>query len=71
MVAYRQFSVERRERSLLSAVRASKDLTTFTVLFQDSAAMLGLMVAIVALLLGQPTGNLYFDGAAFVVIGGS
>ena len=39
------------------------------VLFEDTAAMLGLIVAFLGILLGQVTGNLYFDGAASVVIG--
>ncbi len=39
------------------------------VLFEDSAAMLGLMVAFLGILLGHLTGNLYFDGLASVVIG--
>jgi cation diffusion facilitator family transporter len=69
MVAYRQFAEERGEAGLFAAVRASKDPTTFTVLFEDSAAMLGLVVAFFAILLGQLTGNPYFDGAASVIIG--
>ncbi|HEX6068923.1 MAG TPA: cation diffusion facilitator family transporter [Longimicrobiaceae bacterium] len=68
-VAYRQFEAERGERSLYAAMKASKDPTTFTVLFEDSAAMLGLIVAFVAILLGQLTGNPYWDGGASVVIG--
>jgi cation diffusion facilitator family transporter len=68
-VAFRAFGKERRGRALLPAVRASKDPTTFTVLFEDSAAMLGLIVAFVGILLGQVTGIAYFDGAASVVIG--
>lgn len=68
-VAYKQFGKERGEMRLFPAVRASKDPTTFTVLFEDSAAMLGLVVAFVGILLGQLTGNLYLDGAASVLIG--
>jgi divalent metal cation (Fe/Co/Zn/Cd) transporter len=41
----------------------------FVVLFEDSAAMLGLLVALVGIALGQITGNPYFDGIASVVIG--
>lgn len=68
-VAYREFDKERRGRPLIAAVRASKDPTNFTVLFEDTAAMLGLVVAFVGILLGQITGNPYFDGAASVGIG--
>jgi cation diffusion facilitator family transporter len=68
-VAYRQFKEERGSLPLWRAVRVSKDPTTFTVLFEDTAAMLGLVVAFVGILLGQITGILYFDGAASVIIG--
>ncbi len=41
----------------------------FVVLFEDTAAMLGLIVAFLGIFLGQVTGNPYFDGGASVVIG--
>jgi cation diffusion facilitator family transporter len=68
-VAYREFRQERAGRTWLRALRASKDPTTFTVLFEDSAAMLGLVVAFFGVYLGDALGNPYFDGAASVVIG--
>ncbi len=39
------------------------------MLFEDSAALLGLVVAFLGIFLGQVTGNVYFDGAASIVIG--
>ena len=39
------------------------------MLFEDSAAMLGLLVAFFGIALTQWTGHLYFDGAASVIIG--
>ncbi|MCP4571083.1 MAG: cation transporter [bacterium] len=51
------------------AVRRSKDPTTFVVLFEDSAAMLGIIVAAAGIGLGQLTGWHWMDGAASVVIG--
>jgi len=68
-VAYREFRKTRGQRNLWSAVRASKDPTTFTVLFEDTAALLGLLVAFVGVLLGHLLGNPYLDGAASIVIG--
>jgi len=53
----------------LEAVRHGKDPTLFVVLFEDSAAMLGLVVAMIGIALVQITGNPYFDGAASVTIG--
>jgi divalent metal cation (Fe/Co/Zn/Cd) transporter len=47
----------------------SKDPTTFTVLFEDSAALLGLLVAFLGIFLAQSTGDTRFDGAASILIG--
>jgi cation diffusion facilitator family transporter len=69
VIAYRAFGTVRRNRPLWESVRRAKDPTTFAVLFEDTAALLGLVVAFLAILLGQLTGNPYFDGAASVVIG--
>ena len=41
----------------------------FVVLFEDSAAMLGLVVALLGVMLTQITGILWFDGLASVIIG--
>ena len=41
----------------------------FVVLFEDSAAMLGLVAAFFGIYLSQVTGSPYFDGAASIVIG--
>lgn len=40
----------------------------FLVLFEDSAAMIGLAIAFLGILLGQLTGNPYFDGTASVIM---
>lgn len=53
----------------LEAVQRGKDPSMFVVLFEDSAAMLGLVVAFVGLLLSQLTGLYWFDGAASILIG--
>ena len=41
----------------------------FVVLFEDSAAMLGIVVAFFGVLLSDLTGILYFDGIASIIIG--
>ncbi len=41
----------------------------FVVLFEDSAALLGLLVAFLGIALGDWTGIPYFDGTASVLIG--
>ncbi|WP_421774712.1 cation diffusion facilitator family transporter [Gracilimonas sp.] len=67
--AWKEFNKAKGDRSYYEAVRKEKDPTTFVVLFEDSAAMLGLMVAFVGVLLSQLTGILIFDGIASIVIG--
>jgi len=68
-VAYKEFEKTRGRRNLIDAVRRSKDPTVFTVLFEDSAAMLGLIVALVGISLAQYTGIKELDGYASVGIG--
>lgn len=68
-MAIREFSRLKGRRSYVQAVASSKDPSLFVVLFEDSAAMLGLLVAFLGILLGQITGSPYFDGAASIVIG--
>ena len=68
-LAYKQFRRFQGPRSLPAAVQASKDPTTFVVLFEDTAAMLGLMVAFVGLVLNQWLEMPIFDGIATLCIG--
>jgi len=67
--AFREFNRAKGRWGYLEAVQKGKDPTMFVVLFEDSAAMLGLIVAFVSILLGQLTGNPYFDGIASIIIG--
>lgn len=68
-IAYKEFSKVRGRQGLLQAVRNSKDPAVFTVLFEDTAAMLGLFVALFGLLAVQYLGLPWLDGAASVAIG--
>ena len=67
--AWKEFKQLKNDRSYFKAVRRSKDPTTFVVLFEDSAALLGLVVALIGIWLGQVTGIHMFDGIASVIIG--
>jgi len=68
-VAYRAFDSTRGKRSLIAAIRDSKDPSIFTVLLEDTAAMLGLLVAFVGIALGQWLEIPQLDGLASVLIG--
>lgn len=68
-LAYREFNRVRGERSILQEVRQAKDPTVFTVLFEDTAAMLGLIVAFIGLLCAQFLHIAWADAAASIGIG--
>src|SRR5229473_2160614 len=67
--AYKAFRSEMGREGVLATIRASKDPTTFTVLFEDTAALLGLIVAFLGIFLGHQLNNPYLDGVASIVIG--
>jgi cation diffusion facilitator family transporter len=46
LVAYREFARQKGELGWFTAVRRSKDPTVFAVLFEDSAALIGLVIAL-------------------------
>ena len=68
-VAFRAFNSTRGKRSLLAAIRESKDPSIFTVLLEDTAAILGLLVAFAGIALSQWFGIPELDGLASIVIG--
>lgn len=68
-IAYLEFQKRKGTRTILQAVRQSKDPALFTVLFEDSAAMAGLIVAIIGIFIAQQTGIEWIDGATSVFIG--
>lgn len=68
-VAFKAFRASKGELGYIEAVRRSKDPALFTVLFEDSAAMLGLIVAFVGIALGQWLDMPILDGVASVLIG--
>ena len=67
--AFREFSRVKGRWGYLEAIQRAKDPSIFVVLFEDSAAMLGLVVAFIGVWLTQSTGILIFDGIASVIIG--
>ena len=67
--ALKEFTKSKGKWSYVTAVQRAKDPSIFVVLFEDSAALIGLAVAFLGIFLGQITGIVYFDGAASIIIG--
>jgi cation diffusion facilitator family transporter len=68
LVQYRREARSNRTE-MLDQVRSSPDTTVRTTLFEDSAAMAGLVLAALGLALRQLTGSPVWDGAASIAIG--
>lgn len=69
-IAYKQFRKTQGHESFFKSVRTDKDPTIFVVLFEDTAALAGLVVAFAGIWLSEVTGILIFDGIASITIGG-
>ena len=68
-VGLKAFRAAKGELGYMDAFRESKDPTTFTVLFEDSAALLGLLIAALGIAAAQAFDAPRFDGAASIGIG--
>ncbi len=68
-VAFVEFKKTKGQWGYFEAVQRGKDPTLFVVLFEDSAAMAGLIIAFLGIFLAQVTGIPYFDGIASILIG--
>lgn len=67
--AVKDFNTARAGRSIVTTVRESKDTALIVVLFEDSAALLGLFIAATGLILAEVTGWVQWDGVASIMIG--
>ena len=67
--AGRLFLARKRTQSIWKEFRRSKDPTTFYVLFEDGAALIGLAIAFLGVLLGHVFSNVYLDGVSSILIG--
>jgi cation diffusion facilitator family transporter len=67
--ALTEFTKAKGKWGYIEAVQRGKDPTMFVVLFEDSAAMLGIVVAFLGVLIVDLTGILVFDGIASIIIG--
>lgn len=68
-IALKSFKKTKGNMGYFEAFRRSKDPTTFTVLFEDSAALLGLLIALVGIACAQVFNLPVLDGVASVLIG--
>lgn len=68
-VALREFRKSKGEHSYLAAMRLSKDPAIFTVLLEDTAALLGLAIAMAGIAASEAFAMPQFDGWASIAIG--
>ncbi|MQW90976.1 cation diffusion facilitator family transporter [Acinetobacter wanghuae] len=68
-VALKAFKRTKGKQGYFEAFRRSKDPTTFTVLFEDTAALLGLFIALIGIFLAHRLNIPELDGVASVLIG--
>ena len=68
-VALRELIANKGDENIWQAIRSSKDPTVFTILLEDSAALLGLAIAFLGIFCGHLLHNPYLDGVASIIIG--
>jgi len=68
-IALREFNKSRGNKPFMKAIRDSKDTSTVAIVVEDSAAVMGLVIALICVFLGQATGIPYFDGIGSALIG--
>lgn len=69
LFGWKAFNTERGRRGVLQTIHDTKDPSTFTVLLEDSAALLGLVFAFLGIFFGNLLKLPYLDGVASVLIG--
>ncbi len=68
-IAIKAFRAAKGSTGTWQEIRTTKNPTTFVVLFEDAAALLGLVVAFLGIYLGHRFNEPRFDGAASLAIG--
>lgn len=68
-VALKEFNKNRGDNSFYQALRDSKDTSTAAIVIEDSAALIGLTIALLSVFAADMTGNVYFDGLGSILIG--
>jgi len=68
-LAYKKINIGRGKKGLWQTVKDSKDPAAFAVLFEDTAAILGLIIAFIGVFLGHYFEEPRIDGVASFLIG--
>ncbi|HEX4460772.1 MAG TPA: cation diffusion facilitator family transporter [Polyangia bacterium] len=68
-VAMKEFRHIRAGRGIRRTLQEARDPTVLTVMFEDLAALFGLVVAFIGIWLTHRTGDSVYDGAASIVVG--
>lgn len=66
---WKAFAASRGRGGFWESIRGSKDPTNFMVLFEDSAALIGIVIAALGTFLSVQLGDPRIDGAASILIG--
>jgi len=69
IVALKAFRAMKGDAGYIEAFRRSKNPTTFTVLFEDSAALVGLLIALAGIYFSHRLAMPQLDGVASIAIG--
>ncbi len=69
VVAMREFNSKQGSRSMWRSIRETKDAVLLVILFEDSAAVAGLLVALGGVIASEVTGDPRWDAMASIVIG--
>jgi cation diffusion facilitator family transporter len=68
-VAYREFQIIAKGKPIVAAIFDARDPTVPLVLAEDSTALIGLGIALAAVILSNVTGNFWWDPLGSVLIG--
>jgi cation diffusion facilitator family transporter len=68
-LGWRAFRGTKKGKTIIEAIHVSKDPTNFTVILEDSAAILGLLIAFFGVVCGHQFNLPQVDGAASILIG--
>ena len=69
LFGWKAFNTERGRKGVLQTIHDTKDPSTFTVLLEDSAALLGLVFAFLGIFLGSQLKLPELDGVGSILIG--